>query len=73
MSHYHLDIIISQEEVEIIKEQFKTFVEESGGMCVRVSAEDEDVEPSKELEEVICKIFFNLIMTLYSGKFKGVN
>lgn len=73
MSHYHLEIIITKEEVEIIKNQFQEFIEEAGGMSVIVTADNTDIEPSVELEAVIQKIFFNILMTIHTGTFKGVN
>ena len=69
---YHLEIIISKEEVEIIKEQFQDFIEDAGGFCVYIHAENEATEPSEELENAIRKIFFNILMTINHGKFEGV-
>lgn len=71
MSQYHLEIIISKEEVEVIKEQLHDYIEEAGGFAIYV-ASDNMAEPSEELECVIKKIFFNIMMTIHNGKFEGV-
>lgn len=71
MNTYHLEIIISKEEVEIIKNQFRDYVEEAGGFAIYV-ASDNMAEPSEELECVIKKIFFNIMMTIHNGRFEGV-
>lgn len=72
MSHYHLEIIISKEEVEVIKKEFHQFIEDAGGFTFIVTP-DNDVEPSVELEDTIRNIFFNILMTINTGQFKGVN
>lgn len=69
---YTLDIIVSKEDVRIIKEQFQEFLEQSEGFTITIMA-DTGHDPSPELSDVLKKLFFHFLMTIHFGNFKGVN
>lgn len=72
-AHFHLSIVVTQKEVEIIQAQFEEFVEEAGGFSVVIRSDDEEILPSPELEAVLSKMFLHLMATIAFSKFEGVN
>jgi hypothetical protein len=69
---YTLDIIVSKEDVRVIKEHFSEFLESSDGFTITVHS-DSGVECPHELNDVLKKLFFHFLMTIHFGQFKGVN
>lgn len=69
---YTLDIIVSKEDVEVIKNEFNSFLQDAEGFTITVQA-DSGVEPSPELNETLKKLFFHFLMTIHFGNFRGVN
>lgn len=72
MRHYHIDIVVNEDEVKVLKEQLNDFIVESDGFAVTI-LHDGPVDPSPELEAVIAKMFFNLVMTVNFGNFRGIH
>jgi S-adenosylmethionine:diacylglycerol 3-amino-3-carboxypropyl transferase len=72
-NHFHIDVVVTQEEVEIIKAEFEEYVEEAGGFSIHVMSDDEEVIPSAQLQAVLSKMYLHLLATIAFGKFQGVH
>lgn len=72
MKHYHIDVVVNEDDIRVIKEQFNDFIEATDGFTVSI-VPDNDEFPSEELDSVLKKMFIHLIMTINCGKFKGVH
>jgi len=73
MRHYHIDIIVNEDDIRTIKEEFNNFIHEAGGFSLVIRPDNDDVVPSPELETVLRKMFFHFLMTINFGSFKNVN
>lgn len=72
MAHFHIDIVIDAKDIKILKENFRDYCEESGGFTVKCIP-DNEVEDSRDVEDVLKRIFLELVRILYLGNFKGIH
>lgn len=72
MKHYHIDVVVTEEDLATIENEFRGYMESAEGFTVSI-VPDKNVAPSPELEAVIRKMFYNLLITVGCRNFRIVN
>jgi hypothetical protein len=72
MSHYHIDIAVNREDIDVIQNEFHEYLEKAGVVHLIIVSEN-DEEPSDELKSVISDLFQQFINTIGRGNFDRVN
>jgi hypothetical protein len=73
VSHYHIVIPVSKEEVAILKKYFIEYLEQCGGITIAIMPFEAGIRPSTEMEEVIRRLFVHLLLTIEAGQFEALN
>jgi hypothetical protein len=72
MAHWHIDIPVEEEDIEIIKREFTTYVTRANGLTITITP-DNDVPDPSNVHAVIKKLFIHLIMRIQDGNFQRIH
>lgn len=69
--HFALTVPVDDDDVKIIKEQLRGYLENIGNIYLEVLSESEEV-PSVELQKAVKNLFVNLLLTVAHSDFERV-